>query len=52
MKDKYAKLSADLANMKEVLIGLMVKRNFIDMMSKAPNQKVNYLFYFFISFHS
>ena len=47
MKDKYAKLSADLADMKEVLGGFMAERSFIDTMSKAPCDKVNYLFYFF-----
>ena len=36
MKDKYAKLSTDLADMKEVLWGFMVERSFIDRMSKAP----------------
>ena len=47
MKDKYAKLSADLADMKEVLGGFMAERSFIDRMSKAPCDEVNDLFYFF-----
>ena len=47
MKDKYAKLSADLADMKEVLGGFMAERTFIDRMSNAPCDEVNYLFYFF-----
>ena len=47
MKDKYAKLSADLADLKEVLGGFMAERSFIDRMSKASCVEVNYLFYFF-----
>ena len=47
MKDKYAKLSVDFGDMKEVLWGFMVERNFIDRMSKAPCDEVNYGFYFF-----
>ena len=30
MKDKYAKLSANLVDMKEVLVGFMTERSFID----------------------
>ena len=52
MKDKYAKLSADLADMKEVLGGFMAESSFIHRMSKAPCDEVNYLFYFFSFFHS
>ena len=47
MKDKYAKLSTDLADMKEILGGFMAERSFIDRMSRAPSDEVNYLFYFF-----
>ena len=44
IKDKYAKLSADLADIKEVLGGFMAERSFIDWMSKAPCDEVNCLF--------
>ena len=47
VKDKYVKLSVDLADMKEVLGRFMVERSFIDRMSKASCAEVNYLFYFF-----
>ena len=47
MKDKYAKLSVDLTDMKEVLGGFMAESSFIRRMSKASRDEVNYLFYFF-----
>ena len=46
IKDKYAKLSADLADMKEVLWGFIAERGFIDRITKAPCDEVNYLYYF------
>lgn len=50
MKDKYANLSSDLANIREVLGGFMVEGSFTDRMSKAPgNDKLFVLFLFFYS---
>ena len=39
IKNKYARLSVDLAHMKEVFEGFMIKRTFIDMMSKDSARK-------------
>ena len=39
IKNKYARLSVDLAHMKKVFEGFMIKRTFIDMMSKDSAEK-------------
>ncbi|XP_039133223.1 uncharacterized protein LOC120270271 [Dioscorea cayenensis subsp. rotundata] len=40
MKDKYEKLSSDLADMKELFGGFMAERSLNDRMSKAPAEEV------------